>query len=170
MVDLPTADKEQSAAFIVSMTICIHINFETSSAEARSADYNTDARLQRDERVLVIWADSMDAIIPTCREFEDRLIKLLSRPRPAGIAASASRPVSVVGGSSISVLGFISAVVRGMDAHLYALNQALHGRRRSAPYQLFFLHSPFERSTCLLRRLHRIRAQSIHMHSTSDTD
>ncbi|KAI0746496.1 glycosyl transferase family group 2-domain-containing protein [Daedaleopsis nitida] len=79
MVDLPNADKEQSAAFI------------------------------RDERVLVVWADSMDAIIPTCRDFEDRLIKLLSRPRPAGIITSASRPVSVVGGSSIPFSGLSSA-------------------------------------------------------------
>lgn len=73
--------------------------------------YITDAHLQRDERVLVIWADSMDAIIPTCREFEDRLIKLLSRPRPAGIVTSASRPVSVVGGSSMSISIFSSAVL-----------------------------------------------------------
>ena len=34
--------------------------------------------LQRDERVLVVWSDSLDGIIPLCREFEDHLIKLVS--------------------------------------------------------------------------------------------
>lgn len=38
--------------------------------------------LQRDERVLVVWAPSIETIIPTCHDFEDRLIKLLWRTRP----------------------------------------------------------------------------------------
>ncbi|KAM5542549.1 hypothetical protein V8D89_004008 [Ganoderma adspersum] len=67
MVDLPTADKEQSAAFI------------------------------RDERVLVVWSDSIDTIVPTCHDFEDRLIKLLWRSRGAISHATSlsSRPASV---------------------------------------------------------------------------
>lgn len=52
MLLLPHADKEQCAAFV------------------------------RDERVLVVWSDDLDAIIPACRELEDRLIKLLWRSRP----------------------------------------------------------------------------------------
>ena len=48
---LPQADREQGAAFI------------------------------RDERVLIIWSDSLDSIIPTCQDFEERLIKLLWRSR-----------------------------------------------------------------------------------------
>ncbi|KAF8902849.1 glycosyl transferase family group 2-domain-containing protein [Mucidula mucida] len=54
MLQLPQADKEQCAAFI------------------------------RDERVLVVFTSSLDAIIPTCQDFEDRLIKLLWRSRPGG--------------------------------------------------------------------------------------
>ncbi|KAI0327882.1 hypothetical protein GY45DRAFT_1372836 [Cubamyces sp. BRFM 1775] len=44
---LGTADKEQCGAFI------------------------------RDERVLVVWSYQLDTIIPTCRDFEDKLIKLV---------------------------------------------------------------------------------------------
>ncbi|KAJ7040766.1 glycosyl transferase family group 2-domain-containing protein [Mycena alexandri] len=64
MLMLPHADKEQCAAFI------------------------------RDERVLVVWSESLDAIIPTCQDFEDRLIKLLWRSRPTG---PTSNPGSLAG-------------------------------------------------------------------------
>ncbi|CAG7848461.1 SubName: Full=Uncharacterized protein {ECO:0000313/EMBL:CCA73139.1} [Serendipita indica DSM 11827] len=53
IADLPTADKEQSAAFI------------------------------RDERVLICWSDNLDGIIPTCKEFEDKLISLVWKIRTA---------------------------------------------------------------------------------------
>ncbi|TFK51375.1 hypothetical protein OE88DRAFT_1629543 [Heliocybe sulcata] len=52
MAYLPSADKEQCGAFI------------------------------RDERVLVMWSDSLDSIIPLCQEFESKLIKLVWRNRP----------------------------------------------------------------------------------------
>ncbi|KAI0300105.1 glycosyl transferase family group 2-domain-containing protein [Multifurca ochricompacta] len=52
MLMLPHAEKDQNAAFI------------------------------RDERVLVVWADGPDTIIPNCNDFEERLIKLLWRARP----------------------------------------------------------------------------------------
>ncbi|ETW75437.1 hypothetical protein HETIRDRAFT_331125 [Heterobasidion irregulare TC 32-1] len=62
MMLLPHADREQKAAFV------------------------------RDERVLVVWSDALDAIIPTCSDFEERLIRLLWRARPptstAGTAPS----------------------------------------------------------------------------------
>ena len=32
---------------------------------------------QRDERVLVVWSDNLDNIIPQCRDFEENLIKLV---------------------------------------------------------------------------------------------
>ena len=56
---------------------------------------------QRDERVLVVWSDSIDTIVPTCHDFEDRLIKLLwrSRRQTSGSHATSlsSRPASVNG-------------------------------------------------------------------------
>ncbi|KAF8452284.1 glycosyl transferase family group 2-domain-containing protein [Boletus edulis BED1] len=51
MVALPTAEKEQCGAFI------------------------------RDERVLVLWSDDLDGIVPLCRDFEAMLIKLVWRAR-----------------------------------------------------------------------------------------
>lgn len=49
--DLATAEKDQRAAFI------------------------------RDERVLVVWEDRVTDIIPSCADFEDRLVKLVWRER-----------------------------------------------------------------------------------------
>lgn len=42
---------------------------------------------QRDERVLVVWAYDLDNIIPTCRDFEDKLIKLVWAQRAAFVGA-----------------------------------------------------------------------------------
>nr|GAT50238.1 predicted protein [Mycena chlorophos]GAT50239.1 predicted protein [Mycena chlorophos] len=64
MLLLPHAEKEQQAAFIA------------------------------DERVLVVWSESIDTIIPLCQDFEERLIKLLWRSRPT---ASLSAPGSLSG-------------------------------------------------------------------------
>ncbi|KAF9219278.1 hypothetical protein BS17DRAFT_789594 [Gyrodon lividus] len=78
MVLLPQADKEQNAAFI------------------------------RDERVLVVWSDSLDTIIPIARDFEDRLIRLLWRNRPPLTSSVLSRTPSApasVSGRSHSHLG-----------------------------------------------------------------
>jgi hypothetical protein len=35
--------------------------------------------------VLIIWSDSLETIIPTCNDFEERVIKLLWRSRPSAI-------------------------------------------------------------------------------------
>lgn len=50
--------------------------------------------LQRDERVLVVWSSSIETIIPTCHDFEDRLIKLLWRTRPPVTAAEGAGTAS----------------------------------------------------------------------------
>ena len=56
---------------------------------------------QRDERVLVVWADGPDTIIPTCNDFEERLIKLLWRARPGfGATPSPSHPASYADSNS----------------------------------------------------------------------
>ncbi|EPS98172.1 hypothetical protein FOMPIDRAFT_1024747 [Fomitopsis schrenkii] len=70
MMDLPTADKEQNAAFV------------------------------RDERVLIVWSDSIDNIIPTCHDFEERLIKLLWRSRPSAVGSHAASSNSHAGSIS----------------------------------------------------------------------
>ena len=40
---------------------------------------------QRDEGVMAVWTDDVDAIIPLVSEFEERLMKLVwkNRPRPS---------------------------------------------------------------------------------------
>lgn len=61
------------------------------------------ARLQRDERVLVVWSDSLDTIIPIARDFEDRLIRLLWRNRPlltSSMISTPSAPASTSGHSN----------------------------------------------------------------------
>lgn len=37
--------------------------------------------VQRDERVMVVWTDDFDTIIPLAREFEEKLIKLVWKNR-----------------------------------------------------------------------------------------
>ncbi|CAL1710811.1 unnamed protein product [Somion occarium] len=119
MMDLPTADKEQCAAFI------------------------------RDERVMVIWSDSIDTIIPTSRDFEERLIKLLWRSRP-GAGGFGSHPTSmsshpasaagsVSGHSTTNLNGRVSmgANVNSQSGHGHAPGNATptfpsHSRRNSA--------------------------------------
>lgn len=59
---LPRAEKEQCAAFI------------------------------RDERVIVIWSDSFDTIIPLCRDLEEKLIKLVWRFRHLVSSVSTTPP------------------------------------------------------------------------------
>ncbi|KJA18241.1 hypothetical protein HYPSUDRAFT_169359 [Hypholoma sublateritium FD-334 SS-4] len=61
MLALPHADREQCAAFI------------------------------RDERVMVIWAEALDRIVPLCQDVEERLIKLLWRARPSGPSTATSQ-------------------------------------------------------------------------------
>ncbi|EPQ51585.1 hypothetical protein GLOTRDRAFT_140976 [Gloeophyllum trabeum ATCC 11539] len=75
MMLLPHADKEQNAAFI------------------------------RDERVLVVWSESVDTIVPICRDFEDRLIKLLWRSRPNAHLGAATSSTSHPNSASGSVSG-----------------------------------------------------------------
>ncbi|KAI0261233.1 glycosyl transferase family group 2-domain-containing protein [Gloeopeniophorella convolvens] len=86
MLLLPHADKEQNAAFV------------------------------RDERVLVVWADGPDTIIPTCNDFEERLIKLLWRARPGfgSTPSASSHPVSYADSSSAHSL--IGVATRGSAA------------------------------------------------------
>lgn len=63
--------------------------------------------------MLVVWADGPDTIIPTCNDFEERLIKLLWRARPGfGATPSASsHPASFA--DSASAHSLIPVTARG---------------------------------------------------------
>ncbi|KZT03077.1 uncharacterized protein LAESUDRAFT_660491 [Laetiporus sulphureus 93-53] len=67
---LPRADKEQCAAFI------------------------------RDERVLVVWSYSLDTIIPTCHDLEDKLIQLVWKHRSAFTSLASSAMTSMIASAS----------------------------------------------------------------------
>ncbi|KAI0070924.1 hypothetical protein K474DRAFT_1607813 [Panus rudis PR-1116 ss-1] len=92
MMDLPTADKEQNAAFI------------------------------RDERVMIIWSDDIDTIIPTCHDFEERLIKLLWRSRPGALSVLGG------GGSHPTSMSSHPASVNGSVSGHSTTNLNLNGR------------------------------------------
>lgn len=51
--------------------------------------------------MLVVWADNLDNIIPICRDFEDKLIKLVWRVRPP-LSSSASAMTAGSIGTAIS--------------------------------------------------------------------
>jgi hypothetical protein len=105
MIMLPHAEKDQNAAFIVSYDVIL-----TSPLFGL-----INVHIQRDERVLVVWADGPDTIIPTCNDFEERLIKLLWRARPGfGAASSSSHPASYA--DSASGHSLIGITARGSAA------------------------------------------------------
>lgn len=65
-MDLPGADKEQGAAFVVCRR-----------AQCTRMDSLTEQYAQRDERVLVVWSDSLNTIIPLTKDFDEKLIQLV---------------------------------------------------------------------------------------------
>lgn len=61
---------------------------------------------QRDERVLIVWSDSLDQIVPLVSEFEQKIMKLVWRCRPtpttSSIVPSSGAP-SIIGGSNVNL-------------------------------------------------------------------
>ncbi|SJL15580.1 uncharacterized protein ARMOST_19081 [Armillaria ostoyae] len=78
MLQLPQADREQCAAFI------------------------------RDERVLVVFTSSLDTIVPTCKDFEDRLIKLLWRSRSGAPSYTTGSIFPRIGSFSVTGHGSVT--------------------------------------------------------------
>src|SRR6266404_2239545 len=51
--------------------------------------------VQRDERVLIVWSENLDTIVPLCRDFEDKLIKLVwNRHTVFGLSPGPSIPAT----------------------------------------------------------------------------
>jgi hypothetical protein len=63
--------------------------------------------------VLVVWADGPDTIIPTCNDFEERLIKLLWRARPGFGTTPSSSPHPASYADSASGHSLIPVTARG---------------------------------------------------------
>jgi hypothetical protein len=87
---LPSADKEQCGAFIVSLSTFCDLPL-------------TLAAIQRDERVMVIWTDDFDTIVPLAREFEEKLIKLVWQNRVAFSAPSSTLQTPVDTSSDVRI-------------------------------------------------------------------
>jgi hypothetical protein len=76
----------------------------------------------RDERVLIAWSDLLDSIILACRNFKERLIKLLWRSRPAVGALSASSQRDSNFGSSLCHSSSGSPNVQELSRLLFGAN------------------------------------------------
>ena len=112
MTDLPRADKEQCGAFIVRRAL--------KSSQPLFVDYRVFPTMQRDERVLVVWSDNLDTVIPLCRDFENSLIKLvMDRHTGHGISP----------GPSISATPVLTSAVN--SASDFELNATGQGRDSS---------------------------------------
>lgn len=68
------------------------IQIVTSMAMVPRAEKEQCGAFVRDEAVLVLWSDNLDNIIPLCRDFEEKLIKLVWRQR-ANISVTPSEIV-----------------------------------------------------------------------------
>ncbi|KAG9312748.1 glycosyl transferase family group 2-domain-containing protein [Chiua virens] len=75
---LATVSEDATAIYVDHNT---RIQILASIAELPSAEKEQCGAFLRDERVLVLWSDDLDGIIPLCRDFETRLIKLVWRAR-----------------------------------------------------------------------------------------
>ncbi|THG96109.1 hypothetical protein EW026_g5663 [Hermanssonia centrifuga] len=95
---LPRADKEQRGAFI------------------------------RDERVLVVWAYNFDDIIPTVRDFEDKLLKLLLLQRSAYASLSSSVAPSTVG-SAVNLNEKATQIINETEVEAFAKEKEENSKR-----------------------------------------
>ena len=68
--------------------------------------YILNSKIQRDERVLVVWSDDLDHIVPLCSEFEEKLMKLVWRSRlvtSPSVTTSDSTPVTSTTASNVNL-------------------------------------------------------------------
>ncbi|KAH6905024.1 glycosyl transferase family group 2-domain-containing protein [Coprinopsis sp. MPI-PUGE-AT-0042] len=100
---LSTVSATSDAIYIDTNT---RIQIVETVAHLATADKEQCAAFLRDERVLVVWCDDLDQIIPLCREFEEKIMKLVWRSRRSIASASiltssTSLPVPSLDSSSL---------------------------------------------------------------------
>lgn len=81
---LASVPEDASAIYVDHNT---RIQIVASMAMVPRAEKEQCGAFVRDEAVLILWSDSLDDIIPLCRDFEDKLIKLVWRQRATVSAA-----------------------------------------------------------------------------------
>lgn len=86
----------------------------------------------RDERVLVCWTDDLDSIVPLCKEFESKLIKLVWRIRPSSRLPSLKSPFSQPPSTAGSTTG-LNEKIDEVDEKDVALAEVAKEAPRSQP-------------------------------------
>ncbi|KAJ7025944.1 glycosyl transferase family group 2-domain-containing protein [Mycena alexandri] len=101
----------------------VHAALATVSEDADAIYIDSDTRIQildtmnhlpgaekeqcgaflRDERVLIVWSDDIDNIVPLCSDFEEKLMKLVWRSRSTRGISSSSPSIITSGSASASV-------------------------------------------------------------------
>jgi len=93
-VKLRTAAVHSALALVADDATAIYLDQDTRIQILESISYLSMAEKEqngafiRDERVLVVWTDNLDTIVPQCKDFEEKLMKLVWRSRPTTIASS----------------------------------------------------------------------------------
>ncbi len=106
-------------------TRCLH----RQSSSRSSCSSCTDKHFQqRDERVLVVWAYNFDDIIPTVRDFEDKLLKLLLLQRSAYASLSSSAAPSTVG-SAVNLNEKATQIINETEVEAFAKEKEENSKR-----------------------------------------
>ncbi|KAG2365953.1 glycosyl transferase family group 2-domain-containing protein [Suillus spraguei] len=87
---LSTVPEDASAIYFDHNT---RIQIVPSMAMVPRAEKEQCGAFVRDEAVLILWSDNLDGIIPLCRDFEGKLIKLVWRQR-GNVSATPSEIIS----------------------------------------------------------------------------
>ena len=70
---------------------------------------------KRDERVLVVWSYNLDSIIPTCRDFEEKLIKLVWTHRSTNVSIASLNLASSNTSSDANLTEKLKAVAESKE-------------------------------------------------------
>ncbi|KAF9264999.1 hypothetical protein L218DRAFT_986582 [Marasmius fiardii PR-910] len=95
---LSTVNDDSDALYLDART---RIQIIPTMTQLSEADKEQCGAFIRDERVLVVWSDSLDSIVELCSEFDDKLIKLVWRSR-SSIAPSMSGLTSAAASIALS--------------------------------------------------------------------
>ncbi|KAJ7641180.1 glycosyl transferase family group 2-domain-containing protein [Roridomyces roridus] len=92
---LATVPDSSDAIYISSDT---RIQIVDSMAHLPHAEKEQCGAFLRDERVLIVWSDDIDSIVPLCADFEEKLMKLVWRSR---LSTPGSASPSIITNGSI---------------------------------------------------------------------
>jgi len=96
---LATAPEDATAIYLDANT---RIQILDTVSHLVKADKEQCGAFIRDERVLIVWADELDRIIPLCTEFEEKIMKLVWRSRPPAPSIVTSTTNSVAPSTTAS--------------------------------------------------------------------